>query len=143
MYRDNPMNTTKPANWSGITAAQAAQFQSAVWEVVSGHAYSGVIPGDFTRDGVTNIQDFSILASRFNQSATTLGQGDANGDRIVNIADFSLLASSFNVSASSSNALNVAAVPEPGAVAVVLLLAWGLKSPSRARGPKSPSRRRD
>jgi hypothetical protein len=126
MYRDNPMNTAKPANWAGISAAQAAQFQSAVWDVVSGHAYSGVIPGDFTRDGRTDINDFSILASRFNKSATSLAQGDTNGDRFVDITDFSLLAASFNVSANGSSA-TLATVPEPGAVGVIALLAAALK----------------
>lgn len=111
LYRDNPMNTPKPVNWANITAAQVAQFQSAVWSVVSGHPYSGVIPGDFTRDGKTDIADFSILASRFNTTVTGLSQGDANGDLRADITDFSILAASFNQGASTATVSG--AVPEP------------------------------
>ena len=128
LFRDNPMNTPKPVNWANITSAQVAQFQSAVWSVVSGHAYSGVIPGDFTKDGRTDIADFSILGSRFNSNVSGLGQGDANGDLRCDIADFSLMASKFN---QQGFATTTRTVPEP--VAGALLAGWGASLSRRRR----------
>jgi hypothetical protein len=53
--------------------------------------------GDASRDRSIDIGDFSIIASRFNQSGTVL-EGDANYDGIVDIGDFAILASKFNTS---------------------------------------------
>lgn len=56
-----------------------------------------VFVGDANRDRAVNINDFSILAARFNQPGT-FSQGDFNYDGITNINDFSILAAKFNTS---------------------------------------------
>lgn len=132
MYRDNPMGTPKPVNWANITAAQVAQFQEAVWQVVSGHAFSGVLRGDFNRDGTVTIADFSLLAGNFNRTGMTLGQGDADGNRTVNLSDFAQMAASFNLVAADAVLSRGAApstgaiVPEPGAAALGAFAAMAL-----------------
>jgi hypothetical protein len=50
---------------------------------------------DINQDGIVNILDFSLLASKFGQSGTGIGRTDINQDGIVNILDFSLLAAKF------------------------------------------------
>ncbi len=50
---------------------------------------------DINQDGAVNLLDFSILASKFGQTGTTIGRADINQDAIVNLQDFSLLASKF------------------------------------------------
>lgn len=50
---------------------------------------------DINIDGVVNILDFSILASKFGQSGSNLGRADINRDGSVNILDFSRLAQEF------------------------------------------------
>lgn len=50
---------------------------------------------DANRDRTVNINDFSILAARFNQPGT-FSQGDFNYDGVANINDFSILAAKFN-----------------------------------------------
>lgn len=51
---------------------------------------------DINKDGVINIQDFSILATCFGKSkSASCAKADINGDGRVNILDFSLLASRF------------------------------------------------
>lgn len=61
--------------------------------------------GDFNRDRVVNMADFSILTSHWNQ-AGQFSQGDATFDGTVNNSDFSLLGSRFNAALSA---------PPPGA----------------------------
>jgi fibronectin-binding autotransporter adhesin len=52
--------------------------------------------GDANLDGFVNGEDFTILASNFNQSVTGWDQGDFNYDGTVNGEDFTLLAANFN-----------------------------------------------
>jgi hypothetical protein len=54
-----------------------------------------VLAGDANRDRAVNIQDFAVLASRFNQPGT-FSQGDFNYNGITNIGDFAILAGKFN-----------------------------------------------
>jgi hypothetical protein len=54
-----------------------------------------VFAGDANRDRSINIQDFAILAAKFNQSGT-FSEGDFNYSGSVDIQDFSILASKFN-----------------------------------------------
>lgn len=51
-------------------------------------------PEDINQDGLINLLDFSVLASKFGQT-TNLGRADINGDGKVNLLDFSLLAAKF------------------------------------------------
>jgi hypothetical protein len=50
---------------------------------------------DINQDGVVNLLDFSLLATKFGQSGASLGRADINGDSTVNLLDFSLLATKF------------------------------------------------
>ena len=53
-------------------------------------------PGDINGDGVTNLNDFIILAANFGvTSGASRAQGDLNGDGAVNLDDFIILASDF------------------------------------------------
>lgn len=53
--------------------------------------------GDANHDRAVNINDFAILASRFNLPGT-FSQGDFDYNGVTNISDFALLASRFNTS---------------------------------------------
>ncbi len=53
-----------------------------------------LLPSDANGDGVTNINDFLLLVTKFNQSCTC--SEDMNHDGVVNINDFLLLVSQFN-----------------------------------------------
>lgn len=61
----------------------------------TGFAAFFFLNGDANRDRSVNIDDFSVLAGRFNQPGN-FGQGDFTFDGITNIDDFSVLASKFN-----------------------------------------------
>lgn len=65
------------------------------------------VAGDVNLDRTTNIADFSIVGSNFNQPGYWT-QGDVNYDGSVNIGDFSIVASNFNQS------YPAARVPESG-----------------------------
>jgi hypothetical protein len=59
--------------------------------------------GDVNLDQQVSIADFIVLASHFNQTPATWGDGDLNYDGAVTIADFIALASNFNSSFSGQS----------------------------------------
>ena len=56
------------------------------------------LPGDATGDKKTNALDFNVLATNFGKSGRGFATGDFNFDGVVNTSDFTLLASKFNQS---------------------------------------------
>jgi hypothetical protein len=67
--------------------------------------------GDANLDGVVNGEDFTILASNFNQNVTSWDQGDFNYDGVANGEDFTLMAANFNQAVSgAASAGDVAAL---------------------------------
>jgi subtilase family serine protease len=99
--------------------------------------------GDANLDGFVNGEDFTILASNFNQSVTSWDQGDFNYDGTVNGEDFTLLAANFNQGASgAASAGDVAAldafaaanglslptssVPEPASAGMMAMAGLGM-----------------
>jgi autotransporter-associated beta strand protein len=104
------------------------------------------LAGDANLDGFVNGEDFTILASNFNQNVTGWDQGDFNYDGTVNGEDFTLLAANFNQGASGADAsagdfaaldafaaangitlpTTSSSVPEPGTAALVCMVGAGL-----------------
>jgi hypothetical protein len=84
--------------------------------------------GDASLDGTVNLLDFNRLAANFGQSNRFWQHGDFNYDGQVNLPDFNRLAANFGLSASGTDitpqdwANLAAAVPEPGAGAIVVAL---------------------
>jgi acetyl esterase/lipase len=77
--------------------------------------YLLAIDGDANLDGITNIGDFSALASRFNQGGAWR-HGDFDNDGLVDLADFATLAANFN---HTQVAARGASVPEPMGIALI------------------------
>lgn len=75
--------------------------------------------GDANLDGTVNIQDLSVLASRFNQSGGW-ADGNFNTDTIINIQDLSKMASNFNKS--NTPPLVSTTIPEPASLITLLAL---------------------
>jgi len=97
--------------------------------------------GDANLDGLVNAADFTILAANFNQPVTGWDEGDFNYDGLVNAADFTDLAANFNQGASgaasaadvaaldafaAANGINLATVPEPASLGLLLFGAAGI-----------------
>ncbi len=85
------------------------------------------LPGDTNGDGRVDEEDAATLAANWGQSGGW-AEGDFNGDGVVDAADASILAANWGDSASETNA-----VPEPGAVTMILLGALGLLLVPRRR----------
>jgi autotransporter-associated beta strand protein len=99
--------------------------------------------GDANLDGQVNGEDFTILASNFNQLATRWDQGDFNYGPGVNGEDFTLLAANFNqqvsggasagdvaaldaFAAANGLSLPTSSVPEPASLGLFMCGAVGI-----------------
>ncbi|MCC7086662.1 MAG: dockerin type I repeat-containing protein [Pirellulales bacterium] len=81
-------------------------------------------PGDFNGDGNVDGADFVAWQTHFpTASGASLADGDANGDGAVDGADFVIWQTSFPYPESSPG---VSPVPEPNAIALAVLSAFGL-----------------
>ncbi len=90
-------------------------------ELVSTAAGPVTLPGDLNGDGVVNSGDLDLVRGHW---GTTDPAGDANGDGIVNSGDLDIVRANWG-------ATLAAAVPEPGAITLLLLA--GLAAVSRRR----------
>ncbi len=80
------------------------------------------LPGDANGDGRVDINDLTIVLANYNTSGSpldvTYSEGDFNGDGRVDINDLTIVLAHYNQSIGSS-AADMAAVPEPGSLALV------------------------
>lgn len=79
------------------------------------------IGGDADGDDDVDIDDFGVLAARFNQPADFFAEGDFNKSGVVDIDDFAILAGNFNVGQGQTLARGT--VPEPESLAALLVAA--------------------
>jgi hypothetical protein len=92
------LNTSTLTNGSHSFTAKAydAANNSATSQTVTANVRNGtIIPEDINMDGMVDIRDFSLLASKFGQTGNNLGRADIDGNNVVDIKDFSRLASKF------------------------------------------------
>jgi hypothetical protein len=98
-------DTASPYSFSLNTSQMANgthSFQTKAYDAVGNVGSSTVIAltvknwaEDINQDGNVDLLDFSVLASKYNQSGTGVGRADINGDGTVNLLDFSLLAAKY------------------------------------------------
>lgn len=124
-------------SWTGarptITLVNANEFNGASAAVLATNGdlkvrgdsvgVDGLKPGDANRDGLVNINDFSLLSSNYNKPGVkTWDNGDFNSSANVNINDFSLLSANYNKP--GPVAPPIAAVPEPSSMVLVCAAAF-------------------
>lgn len=87
------------------------------------------ISGDFTLDGVVNLEDLARLATNFGMiDGGMWALGDATGDGVVDLGDLAKLATNFGQSVSGAEAVlgGAVSIPEPGSLGMVLMGMLGL-----------------
>ena len=103
-----------------------------MWSQGDQDAYTGTtsylltpaLPGDANLDQRVNINDLTIVLANYGQStAMSWSTGDFNGDGKVDINDLTIVLANYGSKAGASGAGSLAAVPEPG---VLALLAAGV-----------------
>ncbi|MEM6332818.1 MAG: dockerin type I domain-containing protein [Planctomycetota bacterium] len=104
--------------------------QSDITELVAN--IFGTSPGDANLDGKVDTSDLAILAASFGSSVTSWSFADFNGSDSVDTSDLAILAASFGADNTLGPA--TAAIPEPGALAIVALSA--LPALGRRRSPR-------
>jgi hypothetical protein len=102
------------------------------------------LPGDATLDRAVNFPDLVRVAQNYNQTGITWTGGDFTFDNIVNFNDLVILAQRYNtafaagVPGASAEfqadwAAAVAQVPEPGALCLIVTVAYALMRSNRRR----------
>jgi probable HAF family extracellular repeat protein len=81
--------------------------------------------GDTDMDGTVNITDLSKVLTNYDKTGKAWADGDFNGDGTVNITDLSNVLTNYDKSIGSS-AAGIAAVPEPGTLALLFVALGGL-----------------
>ncbi len=108
-----------------ITSELGSLIQGAVWDVVSTHPHTGVLPGDLNADGFVGINDLNLVLGSWNQSIPPADPlADPSGDGFVGIDDLNAVLGNWNAGTPPT-----IVVPEPAALA--LLGAAALLSPRR------------
>jgi hypothetical protein len=106
-----------------ITPALATAVQQAVWDVVSTHPATGVLPGDLDGDGFVGIADLNVVLGNWNQTVPPGNPlADPSGDGFIGIEDLNAVLGNWNAG-TPPPAQAPADLPEP---AGVLLLGAGL-----------------
>ena len=80
------------------------------------------VKGDANLDYTTNGGDLNVVLAHYNQTGATWAMGDVNYDGTVNGGDLNIVLANYNQHYSSV----VTAVPEPGALALLLMAASSL-----------------
>lgn len=98
-------DTTSPYSFSVNSAtlsSGAHNFQTKAYDAAGNVGSSTLVSlnaknwaEDINQDGNVDLLDFSLLATKYGQTGTSLGRADINGDGIVNLLDFSLLAGKY------------------------------------------------
>ena len=83
------------------------------------HVLLLTVPGDANFDGKVDINDLTIVLAHYGQTGATWAQGEFTGDGTVDINDLTIVLAHYNDTAGSSGAGSPAAVPEPGALALL------------------------
>jgi len=71
-------------------------------------------PGDANHDGSVDVGDLGIIGSHYGQTGLSWADGDFNGDGVIDVGDLGVLGANYGYGAGG-------AVPEPGAMTVLLL----------------------
>ncbi len=95
------------------------------------HALEPIIIGDLNGDGFVGIDDLNIVLGNWNQSVTSANSlaGDLSGDGFVGIDDLNAVLGNWNTGSPPPSG-NQASIPEPGTLAVLLIVA--MAAPCRA-----------
>ena len=118
-----PFSITAVVDQEAVTGNDMTGFS--VWLTNSANLTMAT-PGDANGDGRVDINDLTIVLTNYGQTGMTWTQGEFTGDGRVDINDLTIVLTNYGQTAGSSTGL--AAVPEPGALAVLLsaavVVAW-------------------
>ena len=94
-----------------------------------------IIPADVNLSGVTDLADYNIIKTNFNQTGRTRAQGDLSGDGLVDTRDFRLWKTYAPAGVGSEVELLAGlGIPEPGSVVLAMFALVTLAGTVARRG---------
>ena len=94
-----------------------------------------IVPADVNLSGVTDLADYNIIKTNFNQSGRTRAQGDLSGDGLVDTRDFRLWKTYAAAGVGSEVELLAGlGIPEPGSVVLAMFALVTLAGTVARRG---------
>jgi Glycoside hydrolase family 44/Dockerin type I domain/PEP-CTERM motif len=100
----------------------AFQYTMPAFSVTTLVLISDGLPGDFNRDGTVDAADYTVWRNSLGQTGNTAA--DANEDNLVDAQDYAMWKANFGLS-ELGGAGSLTTVPEPSALALMLLAACG------------------
>lgn len=136
VWRDQLGTEAENSPADGSSNGTVTEFDHALWSSNYGAGLLTALPGDFNLDGAVDLQDYSM----WRDSVGALGfalPADADRNYRVNQADYALWQANFGRRWGAAGQFALAAVPEPGAVGLLLLAMFAALW--RIRGAASPA----
>ena len=119
--RTSELSNTLSGNFaSGILFGSDADGELIVFDTGRGDIYrvvEDVLPGDFNRDEVVDLADYTVWRNTLGATGTGL-LADSNGDLVVDIADYQLWKDNFGNSLAAPAVLSV---PEPAPLGLLAI----------------------
>jgi len=111
------------SQWNINTSASPDQPNNRRLAVMLSRFVRNLIPGDYNLDGRVDSSDYVAWRKSQGQTVSLFDGADGNGDGTVNAADYAIWRSYFGTSTAAGAAIG-AAVPEPSALALTVLIAF-------------------
>lgn len=118
---DNAITSIESGDFEGLSNLQTLELAFNQIAGIESGAFNGTFRGDLDGLGGVAFADFITMAGNFGNSPADYDDGDFDKDGLVGFQDFLLLAGNFGQGGGFTADMDIAAVPEPSSVALLVV----------------------